>query len=123
MPGGHAGVANSGADGVVDVPFGIVERLADELRGAGVERPSDDTLLFIETAMTEGAVHRIELDAVDKIVVSRRKRIVHAGSAALHGGIERGVGDAGFESRWHCVGTGRRKAQQGNAQAEQHEHD
>src|SRR5450432_549919 len=72
VPGGHAGIANAGANGVVDMPLGIIQRIADELWGRRVKRALERIGLVVEPSVTKGAVHGVDFHSVDQIVVSRR---------------------------------------------------
>src|SRR5580692_5397568 len=50
-PGRHAGVTNSGADSVIDMPFGIIERVENELRHRRVKRLLERAGFVVERAM------------------------------------------------------------------------
>src|SRR6185437_12207918 len=107
-PRGHTGVADSGSDSVEDVPLGIIKRLKDDLRRGRVKRILKRAGLLVESAVTEGAVHGVNLHAVDQVGISSRNWIIDARSVTLHRGVQRAGSDAGFERRRGSVGSGGR---------------
>src|SRR5205085_5642126 len=114
----HTGVADSGSDSVEDVPLGIIKRLKDDLRRRRVKRILKRAGLLVESAVTEGAVHGVNLHAVDQIRVSSRNWIIDARSVTLHGGVQRAGSDAGFERRRGSVGSGGKESKPCNSQTE-----
>jgi len=84
VPRRHAGIANAGADSVIGVPLGVVERSKNELRGRGVERFLQWTWLVVEGAVTERAVHGVNFHTLDQIFIQGRDRIVNPWGMTLH---------------------------------------
>src|SRR5258708_15791111 len=72
--------------------------------------------------MTEGAVHGVDLQAVDEICVGRRHGIIDPWSMALHGSVQRAHGDVHFHAWWSSVGVGRHEAQQGQSDSSDRQH-
>src|SRR5258708_14006021 len=72
--------------------------------------------------MTEGAVHGVDLQAVDQICVGRRHGIIDPWSMALHGSVQRAHGDVHFHAWWGGVGVGRHEAQQGQSDTSDRQH-
>src|SRR2546422_9923382 len=64
-PGGHAGVAHTSTDCIVNVPLGIIEGTEDELRHRRVKRLGDDARFSIQCAMAESTVHGVHLHAIN----------------------------------------------------------
>src|SRR5208337_361979 len=56
VPGGHAGIADAGANCVKHVPFGIIEGVKDEARRRGIERFLQGRGLAVDAAMAKGAI-------------------------------------------------------------------
>ena len=73
VPGGHACVTDAGADGVEDVPLGIVGRIGDEIRRRRIERVGESGGLAVESSVAESAVHGVELHAIFKILIGGRQ--------------------------------------------------
>ena len=82
---GIPAVANAVVNHVVDVPFGIVIRIENEIR-----RLEDRTNARAGTGWRSippwqsGAIHGVDLHAIDEILVREENRIIHARSVALH---------------------------------------
>src|ERR1700751_38361 len=87
VPGGHAGVTDAGANGVEDVPLGIVGRIRNKVRRRRVERGREGRGLSVETSMTERAIHGVELHAVFAVLVGGSERVADTGSMTVHGGV------------------------------------
>src|SRR5215472_18308362 len=64
VPGGHARVADASADGVEDVPIGIVRRIGNEIRWWWIKGCSERRRFAVEASVAESAVHGIELYAI-----------------------------------------------------------
>ncbi len=107
IPCGHAAVADAGSDSVKNVPLGIIERLEDKLRRGRILGMGQQARLVVEPAVTPRAVHRIQLHAVDNVVVGRGHWVVYPRRMALHGSIQRTHGDPLFPARRSgiCIGV------------------
>src|ERR1039458_4998252 len=117
VPGGHAGIADAGANHVEDVPFRIIRWMKDEAWRRGIERFLKGRGLAADTAMAKRAIHGVDLQALDQILVRGGYGIVQAGSMTFHRIVERAHGDVDFHRRGSAVGPGRQKAEQGKAKA------
>src|ERR1700677_4732503 len=89
VPGGHPCVTDASPDRKEDVPLRIVWRIGNQIGDGRIEILGQSSGLPVKSAMTKGAVHIVDLHAVDQILIARRKRIGQAGSVAPHGGVER----------------------------------
>src|SRR5579871_2303721 len=85
VPGGHSGVANAGANRVIDVPLGIVGRIGDEVRRRRIEGSRERRGLAVEGSVAKSAIHGVELHAVFEIGIGRRERIADARGMTVHG--------------------------------------
>src|SRR5579872_4179123 len=105
-PGGHAGPAHAVFDGVKDVPLVVVQGLQDELRRGRIQGPSHVTRLFGHGAMAEGAIHGVELHAINQVGVGGGNGTLHMGSVLLHGSINGVRGQPRLGSARRLVGVG-----------------
>src|SRR5712692_3461706 len=106
------------------MPLRIVERIKDKTRGWRVERFSEYRRLAVETTMTDCAIHGVDLQAFDQVLVGRRNGVVQARGAAFHGSVERSHRNLLLELRWSGIGVGREEAEQGKSDADNHkDHD
>jgi hypothetical protein len=121
VPGGHAGVTDAGADGIEDVPLGVVGCIGDQVWRRRVERHGERGGLAVEASVAQGAVHGVELHAVLKILIGGREGVVDAGSVAFHGGIHCTRGQAMFEVWRLDVGGGGDESEHGEAEAAEDE--
>src|SRR5690242_4434448 len=71
VPGGHARVADASADGIEDVPIGIVRRIGNEIGWWWIEGCSERRRLPVESSVAESAIHGIELHAVFQVLIGR----------------------------------------------------
>ncbi len=117
LPGGHARIADAGADGIEDVPFGIVGRVGDEVGRGRIEIAGKRSRLAVETSVAESAVHGVELHAILKILVGGGERVVHAGRVALHGSIHRAHRELPLGVGRFYVGGGREETKHGETES------
>src|SRR5206468_2670841 len=68
-PGGHAGVADAGAKGIVNVPLGIIHWMQDQLRNRRVKGFLERAWLVIETSMTPGTIHGVDFHSFNQVLV------------------------------------------------------
>src|SRR6185369_1365351 len=121
VPGGHPGVADAGAHGVVNVPLGIVHGLDDQLRSWRVAGPPEVAGFVVEVAVTSGAVHGVDFHSVDQILVRGWDGTGHTRGVTLHGGIQSGHGEVALDLRRSRVGVGGQEAERGDGQTSQEE--
>src|SRR5262249_25813782 len=105
------------------MPFGIVERIGDDLRRRGIERVLEWTGLLVERAVAAGAVHGVDLHAVDEVVGGGRGGAVDGGGGVIHGSVEGGHGDAHLHVAGGGVGVGGHKAKEQEASGGREKHD
>ena len=74
VPSGHAGVTHPCANGVEDVPLGIVGRIGDQVRRRRIEGIAERGGLAIEASVAQGAIHGVELHTVDQVLIGGRER-------------------------------------------------
>src|SRR3954470_17384466 len=67
VPGGHAGVTDASANGVKDVPLGVVGRIRDEVWRRRIKRGRESGRLAVEASVTKGAIHGVELHTLNQI--------------------------------------------------------
>src|ERR1700693_4642474 len=103
LPRGHAGVTDASADGVEDVPLGVVGRIGDEVGSGWVEGVGERDGLAVESTMADGTVHSVELHAIFEVLIVRRQGVGDAGSVTLHGSVDGSVGNAFLDVRWGYV--------------------
>src|SRR6185369_9847994 len=121
VPCGHTGVADTGADGVVDMPLGIIQGMNNQLGRRRVEGTIERTGFVVEASVTQGAVHGVDFHSIDQVFVSRGHGIGQARGMALHGGIHGGHGDAAFHLRRNGVGIRGQESKRGDGQPSQEE--
>src|SRR5271157_3714892 len=123
FPGGHAGITNAGADGVEDMPLGVVGWVGDEIGSWRVEGVGERSRFPVECTVTDGAVHGVELHAIFKVLVAGGQRIGDVGSVALHGCIHRGISQVMFPAWWWDVGVGGEEAERGEPESAENEYE
>src|SRR5438270_205711 len=96
-PGGHPGVADSGANGVEDVPLGIIQRLKNQLRRRRIETVLQRAAFFVKRSVTQGAAHGVDLHAIDQVYVGSGHGVIYARRMPLHGGIHCTTGEPSLE--------------------------
>ena len=89
---------------VKNVPLRILIRIEDQIRRRRVERLRELRRLPIDPAMAERAIHRVNLQAVDQVLVGWRHRIVQVRSMPLHRIVERAHRQMTFPIRRLLVG-------------------
>lgn len=123
VPGGHAGVADARADGVIDVPLGVVGRIGDEIRRRRIKRCGEIGRLVVEASMAEGAVHGVELHAVNEVGVGGCERVGKAGSVAFGRGVDGTHGNVALPVRRFDIGGGREKTEKSEAESTENENE
>src|SRR5258706_1151567 len=123
FPGRHAGVTDAVADGVGDVPLGVVRRVENELGDRRIKARAKRVGVSVQTAVAAGAVHGIELHAIDEVGVRSRDGAVIVRSAALHGGVHDFGGQPGFGVAGGMIGVGVDEAEQCKPEAAEGEQD
>jgi len=121
IPSRHTGVTYAGANGVENVPLGIIGRIGNEIWRRRIKGVRQSLRLAVEASVAEGAVHGVELHAVFQVFVGGRQRIVDAGSVTLHGGIDRAHGQMTFEMRGLNVCTRGEKSEHGETKTTEDE--
>src|ERR1035438_10154601 len=81
VPGGHAGIADAGANHVEEAPFRIIGWVKNEVRSRGIKRLAEWHRLTVESSVASGAIHGEDLNARDQILVRGRYGIIPAGRA------------------------------------------
>src|SRR4029450_2083155 len=85
VPRRHSGVANSVSNYVVVVPVGIVRGMHHQLGYGRAKGASESCGLFIKTSVATGAIHRIDLHSVDKVLIGGCDRTGYTCGAAIRG--------------------------------------
>ena len=122
VPGGHAGVADAGADGVEDVPLGIVGRIGDESSAAA------DRTNWRADGLAVEACHGRERSSWCRASCRRSDShrwaewVGDARSMTFHGSVDGAHGDAALEVRRCDVGVGGEKAEHGEGESAENEH-
>src|SRR5689334_2071275 len=83
VPGGHARVADASADGIEDVPIGVVRRIGNEIRWWWIKGRCERRRFAIKSSVAESAVHGIELHAILQVLIGRHEWVADAGCVAL----------------------------------------
>src|SRR6266480_2247022 len=78
VPSGHSGVADASTNGVIKVPLGIIEWFEDNLRRRRIHGMFQQTGFVIQRSMANGAIHAVDLHALDQTLVGGRNRIGYA---------------------------------------------
>src|SRR5205807_8686356 len=79
--------------------------------------------LAVEASVTERAVHGVELDAVDEVLVVGHEGVGDARGVALHGGIDGSDGEMPLQMRRRDIGGSGKKAEARNAESGKNQDD
>src|SRR5882762_4586600 len=112
FPGGHAGVADTVANGIGNMPLRIIERLENELRYWRIKARPKGAGFSIQPTVASGTIHCVELHTVDEIGIGRGNRVVVVRCSALHGSVHGLARQPGFCVARGLIGIGINKAQQ-----------
>ena len=97
VPSGHAGVTDASANGVEDVPLGIVRWIGDQIRRRRIKGVGERGGLALEASMAQGAIHSVELHTVDQVLIVGHEGIGYAWGVTVHGGIDGSHGKVTFK--------------------------